>query len=125
MSVTTVITATCDATNCGKEYTVSGANVSKRSLKIGARKEGWLMKGAKSNLCPEHRPSAVAAAKPKAEKKAKTSKVKATVAKTVKAVRKAVASKKVTSVKATPFSGGQSIGKVARSAKVDPAPAAE
>ena len=120
MSVTMIITAVCNTAGCGKEFTVSGENVSKRSLKIGARKAGWLVKGRATQLCPDHRPSAVKAAAPKKVKAPKASK------KVSKKVTAKPASKKATNGSGKPVTpAGQSIGKLARSAKVSPAPAAE
>lgn len=121
--ITTEITYACDGSNCDNKVTKSGAGVSKRSVRIEARKAGWLIKGSKVALCPTHRPAKA----PKKERKAKAAPKPGSKASIAKKLTSLVKGKKAStsSKKATPFVGGQSIGIKARSAKVEAAPAAE
>jgi hypothetical protein len=76
MTITTKITFQCGgATNgkpCNHTFFQEGANVTKHSTDVEARKAGWQWKSAKLQFCPDH----------KGNGKAKEIKAKAVVKKT-------------------------------------------
>jgi sRNA-binding protein len=112
MSFKTIVTLVCDGPSCTEHVEAA----TKRLAKIAARKAGWKpVKSAKA-LCPKH-------AAPKREKAPKAPRAKKVVA----SKGKATPTSKSSNGKApkTPITAGQSIGKLARSAKIAAAPAAE
>jgi hypothetical protein len=112
---------TCNA--CKKEtLTVENAGTRPRKTRQAVRAAGWLWLGRDVQLCPKDKGKAAQFAKEaKAEKASKPK----TVASKVKLTPKKADSSKSNGEKATPIPGAQSIGKVARSAKVSAAPPAE
>lgn len=70
--LTTEVTMKCDKTGCKK--LVEGA--SRQIVKRAGRKAGWLVKGTKTQLCPDHRPAVTVKTKKAVAKKGSAKKVK-------------------------------------------------
>ena len=119
--ITTKITFVCDGRDgksCDHTFIKEGENVTHRSVKLAAKAAGWTVRGKKAQFCADHK----FVAAPKGERKAKSK--KAAPQTVTKVSSKKAPSKKVNGSR-SPFVGGTSTGRLAKTAKAAAAPAAE
>jgi len=119
----------CNVEGCKETLKVEKAGTRPRVTRQAVRAAEWLWLGTKVQLCPKHKNKA---AEFKAEKGSSKKEKKAAVKKTVKVNKVKGNGSKPTFIKpanrvigSEPMTVGQSIGKLARTAKVAARPAAE